>query len=274
MIKTNDYIVLLNSMSREMKSLRIGAILLALAVPLAAAIAAEPSADTPAVTRPILPGIGKADPRVMVDPSEPPWRAVGKLQTTAGALYASCTGTLVKPNLILTAAHCLFNARTGHYFLAPMMHFLLGFDRGSDRGQALGTSFVIAPGFDPLHPRETPGSDWALLTIDKNFGAAAHVALIGEPRPELGTAVMIGGYGQDHPYKLMADRACQITARGLDANGHFLLRHNCTATRGVSGGPVWAKVGAEWRIIGVDIEAQMGTADGIAVSIGEVTPRL
>src|ERR1700741_3718565 len=92
---------------------RVALILAAVILPLPAAAAAERSTDTPAIERPILPGVGKEDPRVMVDPSEQPWRAIGKLQTTAGALYASCTGTLVKPDLVLTAAHCLFNARTG-----------------------------------------------------------------------------------------------------------------------------------------------------------------
>src|SRR5579885_1399649 len=43
---------------------------------------------------PVLPGIGATDPRIRIDPNTVPWRAVGKLQATAGGLYESCTGTL------------------------------------------------------------------------------------------------------------------------------------------------------------------------------------
>ncbi len=226
------------------------------------------------VHRPILPGIGAADPRVMGDPKEKPWRGIGKLQTTAGALYASCTATLIKPALLLTAAHCLFNHRTGNYFLASMMHFLLSFDRGNYVAHALGVDFVIGPGFDPVHPRETAGSDWALLAIDQKLGTPDRLVALGDPRPAVGTAVTIGGYGQDHPYKLMIDRRCQIVARGIDSADHLLLRHDCTATRGVSGAPLLARDGDQWQIIGVDVAAEMGVASGIAVGIGAVRDRL
>ena len=77
---------------------------------------------------PSLPGIGPGDDRVQVDPAEPPWRALGRVQTELGS---RCTGFLVAPRAVLTAAHCLY--RPGpHSFVQPhSVHFLLGYNKGS-----------------------------------------------------------------------------------------------------------------------------------------------
>ena len=50
-----------------------------------------------------------ADRRVAVDPGASPWNAIAKVQTNIGA---HCTGALIAPSVVLTAAHCLYNSRT------------------------------------------------------------------------------------------------------------------------------------------------------------------
>jgi protease YdgD len=72
----------------------------------------------------------------------------------------------------------------------------------------------------------------------------------------------------------MVDRHCEIIDRAYDALGHLLLHHDCAATRGVSGAPVLAQESGEWRIIGVDIAAEIGAASGIAVGIADVMKEL
>src|SRR5437764_15286591 len=70
------------------------------------------------------------DRRIVVDPIQPPWADIVKVQTNIGS---RCTGVLIAPATVLTAAHCLYNPRT-RALLQPMsLHVLLGYQRGQSR---------------------------------------------------------------------------------------------------------------------------------------------
>jgi protease YdgD len=96
--------------------------------------------------------------------------------------------------------------------------------------------------------------------------------IIREP-PEVGSIVMLGGYQQDHPLVLMADTSCRIVGRFVDASGRLLLRHNCAASRGVSGAPLLIEKGGKWYAAGVDVAAEKGVASGFAVVLDEAGRR-
>lgn len=201
-----------------------------------------------------------------MDPNSGPWRAVGKLQANASNLHSACTGTLIAPATVLTAAHCLINPRTQAFFLPSSIHFLIGYARGEYAGHAKGVAFVIAPGFDSANPAETYGSDWALLTLDQKLGTPDRVLDLGA-EPAVGTSVLIGGYGYDQPLLLMAGQACKIIGHTADAKGRRLLQHNCAAVGGVSGAPLLAQVGMAWQVIGVDVAGYIGATGGVAAIV-------
>ena len=253
--------------------MRLAAAAFALAV-FAAGAFAQGTATAPTIPPPILPGIGELDPRQRVDANTLPWRALGKLQATTGNLRVSCTGTLVGPAIVLTAAHCVFNIRTRETFPPSSLHFLIGYEGGAYAGEARGTRLVTGPGFNPKQPEESLGSDWALLTIDRNLGTPDRVLAIRESTPEIGMKIAIGGYSQDHPLVLTADSGCRIVAMAVDPAGRRLLRHNCTGTHGTSGAPLLVQESGTWRIGGVQVGAQPGVASGVAVILDEVRKKL
>ncbi len=179
---------------------------------------------------------------------------------------------------MVTAAHCLFQRRTGRYVRPGSVHFLLGYSAGGFAGHARAESFVIAPGYDPLREAETAGADWAVLTLDAALGTPGRVLALaaGSPAPGAGQAVWLGGYDQDRAEVIEVDAGCHLLGTVRDGEGRALLGHDCHATRGTSGAPLLRQEGAgqgangRWQVVGIEIGASAGAAGGVAVPAASI----
>jgi len=224
-----------------------------------------PRQNLPAASKPTdkLPKSGTAEigaitPRRSVDQNEMPWRTIGRIR----AGRSSCTGALIGPALLLTAAHCVFNPETQRLFPPQSIHFMLGYSQGRYVADAYGVRLTLSDNYDPAEPLKTVGHDWALLELGHAIGTPGDELTLRELPPPVGARVSLGGYAQERPEVLMVDSDCRVVGTASDQTGAALIQHDCTATHGVSGAPLLLQEGTTWVIGGIEVIGNSDSAGG------------
>ena len=189
------------------------------------------------------------DQRVHVDVTQMPWRAVGLLEMRDG----TCSGTLIAPNRVATAAHCISDGS------GPIkgMVFRAGARGNGEQGRANVIAAVVAPDYtdESAPPGGGNGDDWAILTLDRDLGTQLGIVrpyVLGKDdmgRIASGDLIVSqAGYSWDTGAYLSGHMECQVFQAYRD--GSFI--HSCDTTQGDSGSPIMTRIDGEWRLIAVD----------------------
>lgn len=176
------------------------------------------------------------------------WRGVGRVNVAGIKRRSMCTGTLIAPDLVLTAAHCLTHPRTGRPYAPGNVHFVAGWHKGESSGHSKAAALAIHPGWTGAKARrlEDLETDLALISLVTPLGDAAALPF-GIDRPPLpGDPLTLISYRRDRAHALTRQGDCPYRS----IVGQMLVL-DCPVTYGASGSPIFFAEGDQQKVVAV-----------------------
>ncbi len=173
------------------------------------------------------------------------WEAVGRLNLDGKGF---CTGALIASNLVLTAAHCLWDKTTGERVDPTKIEFLAGWRNGRAAAYRGIRRAVPHPdyAFDQDDGAGRVQYDLALLELDTPIRLPSIQPYQTGTAPARGEQVGVVSYAKDRSEAASLQEVCHVLAH---QPGVMVL--SCDVDFGSSGAPVFSMVDGAPRVVSV-----------------------
>ncbi len=192
----------------------------------------------------LQPGIFGNDDRIIIT-ERALWSAVGQVNATGYRRTQRCTGSLIANNIVVTAAHCVMDARRQKAFPERQIHFLAGVRGGKWLGHSTAQCLLFPPGYDGTlriqgdvgrsqsMRRQALAQDTVIIVLKDTLSGIAPLKIHRPGVRQSDSLLIHAAYPADRRYRLTGHFGCRLLKRGK-----HLWFTDCDTHPASSGGPV------------------------------------
>lgn len=219
----------------------------------------------------LRPAIVGDDDRVRVDKNGAPWDAIGQVNISGYRMLGACTGTLVAPDLVVTAAHCVMDQWKKVPHPLHHIHFLAGVRGSKHKGHATAKCLRFIDGYNYIPPPRSRNERLPIeaftkdvVVIELSEKLAVEPAKLAEgPALRSGIDLVHAAYSADRRYALSAHFGCHLNNIRYDTG---LWYTSCDTHPASSGGPVFVRGNGGLRIGAVLSAGNLFSSVGVPIS--------